>query len=165
MACVTLTPDLQLLVSQGLITRKQAENMLPPKYDESATICEDVMKKSDRDFSGFTCKGCSIFKESHTFMEGECRYKKYGDKYYEQQQSNLWCMVGSEYALLKYCTIVKLKNRPEEFKNPVFPLGYCTGFFKGDKFRIDYLDPCEDKILKRVFVNIREIKGFSSQER
>ena len=68
-------------------------------------------------------------------------------------------------SVFKYCTIVKLKNRPEEFKNPVFPLGYCTGFFKGDKFRIDYLHPTEDKILKRIFVDIREIKGFHSTER
>ena len=158
MTSITLTPDLKLLISQGVITRKQAENMLPPKYDENVAVCKDVG-------SSFSCYGCCLMDEAHTFKDGECRYKKYGDKYYEQQRSDLWCMVGSKYALLKYCTIVKLKNRPEEFKDSTFPLGYCTGYFKGDKFRIDYLDPCEDKILKRVFVDIREIKGFNSQER
>ena len=102
--------------------------MLPPKYDESAAVCKDVG-------SSFSCPGCCSMDEAHTFKDGECRYKKYGDKYYEQQRSDLWCMVGSEYALLKYCTIVKLKNRPDTQNFFIYPIVDGTNYTKSFSYK------------------------------
>ena len=72
-------------------------------------------------------------------------------------------MVGSDYALLTYCITVKLKDQ-KNLKILYFHSVIALDFSKVINFVL-IIHPAEDKILKRVFVDIREIKGFHSVKR